>query len=177
MRPLPEKIHAQLLDKLQSSPSAKQLVARLPKLLLLPFAKLPASLRQAVIKKVLTQVLQSSLADGELNFLQDHFLRVVITDVYLTFYISVNDKALVIESERPEGYDVSFQGESHFMLLMMSREVDPDTLFFQRNLLMTGDTELGLEIKNFLDDFDMSALPATLQGALKQYGEVAVGNC
>ena len=175
MRPLPEKLQAQLLDKLQGNPSAKRLVALLPKLVLMPFVKLPASLQQSVIKKVLTQVLKSSLAEGELDFLQDHSLQVVITDVNLTFYISVNYKSLVIESDRPEGPEccnVSFQGESHFMLLMMSREVDPDTLFFQRKLLMTGDTELGLEIKNFLDDFDMEQVPKVLNFALQQFAAI-----
>jgi predicted lipid carrier protein YhbT len=37
-----------------------------------------------------------------------------------------------------------------FMALALRRE-DPDTLFFERRLLVTGDTELGLAIKNALD--------------------------
>jgi len=175
MRPLPEKLQTQLFDKLRNNPRTRQLVAHLPKCLLLPFTKLPSSLQKAVIKQVLSQVLKSSLAEGELDFLQDHYLQVVITDVNLTFYISVNYKSLVIESDRPEGPEccnVSFQGESHFMLLMMSREVDPDTLFFQRKLLMTGDTELGLEIKNFLDDFDMEQVPKVLNFALQQFAAI-----
>lgn len=37
-----------------------------------------------------------------------------------------------------------------FLALALRRE-DPDTLFFQRRLLVTGDTELGLVVKNALD--------------------------
>ncbi|MEE8428093.1 MAG: SCP2 sterol-binding domain-containing protein, partial [Gammaproteobacteria bacterium] len=52
---------------------------------------------------------------------------------------------------------------------------DSDTLFFQRRLRMEGDTELGLEIKNFLDSLDADALKlvkplnSALQKALPLY--------
>ncbi len=42
---------------------------------------------------------------------------------------------------------------------MMLREEDPDTLFFHRKLLIEGDTELGLIVKNLLDSVDWSATP------------------
>jgi predicted lipid carrier protein YhbT len=45
-----------------------------------------------------------------------------------------------------------------FLLLALRRE-DPDTLFFTRRLVMTGDTELGLIVKNVLDAIDWSRLP------------------
>jgi len=45
-----------------------------------------------------------------------------------------------------------------FLALALRRE-DPDTLFFTRRLVMTGDTELGLVVKNLLDAIDWSRLP------------------
>jgi O2-independent ubiquinone biosynthesis accessory factor UbiT len=42
------------------------------------------------------------------------------------------------------------------------REEDPDTLFFNRRLLLEGDTELGLRAKNWLDSLE---LPRWLQAA------------
>ena len=39
---------------------------------------------------------------------------------------------------------------SGYLALALRRE-DPDTLFFTRRLVMTGDTELGLVVKNALD--------------------------
>ena len=39
---------------------------------------------------------------------------------------------------------------SGYLALALRRE-DPDTLFFTRRLVMTGDTELGLVVKNTLD--------------------------
>ncbi len=45
-----------------------------------------------------------------------------------------------------------------FLALALRRE-DPDTLFFTRRLVMTGDTELGLVVKNLLDAIDWPRLP------------------
>jgi O2-independent ubiquinone biosynthesis accessory factor UbiT len=47
---------------------------------------------------------------------------------------------------------------SGFLSLALRRE-DPDTLFFTRRLVMTGNTELGLVVKNLLDAIDWSRLP------------------
>ena len=43
-----------------------------------------------------------------------------------------------------------------------TRQDDPDTLFFHRRLQITGDTELGLVVKNLLDSIE---LPAWLSAA------------
>jgi predicted lipid carrier protein YhbT len=53
------------------------------------------------------------------------------------------------------------------------RKEDPDTLFFSRRLLMEGDTELGLLVKNTLDAMELPPLdwrllmPARLLDGLK----------
>ncbi len=40
---------------------------------------------------------------------------------------------------------------------MVTKQKDPDTLFFQRKIKMQGSTELGLYVKNFLDGFDVES--------------------
>ncbi|MDR3159380.1 MAG: SCP2 sterol-binding domain-containing protein [Zoogloeaceae bacterium] len=50
--------------------------------------------------------------------------------------------------------DVTFRGELHAYLRLLTRQDDPDTLFFKRQLSIEGDTELGLAIKNLLDAID-----------------------
>ncbi len=45
---------------------------------------------------------------------------------------------------------------------------DPDTLFFSRSLVMEGDTELGLLVKNSLDAIDWSRLPGPLGQAVER---------
>jgi predicted lipid carrier protein YhbT len=54
-------------------------------------------------------------------------------------------------------------GVADFAALALRRE-DPDTLFFKRRLVMTGDTDLGLVVKNALDAIDWSRLPRPLRG-------------
>lgn len=43
-------------------------------------------------------------------------------------------------------------------IALLAREEDADTLFFNRRLLMEGDTELGLLVKNTLDGIDFGQL-------------------
>ena len=43
-------------------------------------------------------------------------------------------------------------------LQLLNRQEDPDTLFFNRSLLIEGDTELGLIVKNLLDSVDWTTL-------------------
>ena len=52
-------------------------------------------------------------------------------------------------------------GLSDFLQLAR-RRVDPDTLFFARRLVIEGDTELGLLLKNRLDALDLSSLARAL---------------
>jgi len=56
----------------------------------------------------------------------------------------------------PEGSpaDITIQGLLYAFLQLVTQEEDPDTLFFRRQLQFFGDTELGLEVKNFLAAFE-----------------------
>lgn len=66
---------------------------------------------------------------------------------------------------RDRQVDVSIRaGVADYLALALRRE-DPDTLFFKRRLVMTGDTDLGLVVKNALDAIDWSRLPRPLRGA------------
>ena len=63
--------------------------------------------------------------------------------------------------------DLAFSANVVDYLKLIRREEDPDTLFFNRKLLIEGDTERGLTVKNLLDAME----PATLKNlgaALRQ---------
>ncbi len=51
--------------------------------------------------------------------------------------------------------DLSFSADASAYLQMLTRQEDPDTLFFNRRLDIEGDTELGLRVKNMLDALDI----------------------
>lgn len=79
---------------------------------------------------------------------------------------------LGLSNGRIRGYDdgarpdATIAGTAHEFLLLAARREDADTLFFQRRLKMSGDTELGLYLKNFLDAFEPPARWAPLTRAL-----------
>ena len=55
--------------------------------------------------------------------------------------------------------DLAFRANLSAFLQVASRQEDPDTLFFNRELSIEGDTELGLIVKNMLDAIELPALP------------------
>jgi O2-independent ubiquinone biosynthesis accessory factor UbiT len=58
--------------------------------------------------------------------------------------------------------DLAFRANLSAFLQVAARQEDPDTLFFNRELSIEGDTELGLIVKNMLDAVDLSQLKPQL---------------
>jgi len=59
----------------------------------------------------------------------------------------------------PAAPDLSFRANLSAFLQLLARQEDPDTLFFNRELSIEGDTELGLVVKNMLDAVEWPKLP------------------
>ena len=55
--------------------------------------------------------------------------------------------------------DLRFRANLSAYLQQLARQEDPDTLFFNRELSIEGDTELGLIVKNMLDAIEWPRLP------------------
>lgn len=58
--------------------------------------------------------------------------------------------------------DLAFRANLSAFMQLIARQEDPDTLFFNRELSVEGDTELGLFVKNMLDAVEwpqLSSLP------------------
>lgn len=69
---------------------------------------------------------------------------------------------LRFEALRPDAVvDVTFTACAADFLLLATRRADPDTLFFERRLMIEGDTEAGLRLKNLLDAVE---IPGWLAG-------------
>ncbi len=66
----------------------------------------------------------------------------------------------------PQTPDLAFRANLSAFLQVASRQEDPDTLFFNRELSIEGDTELGLIVKNMLDAIDPSQFRPALPRAL-----------
>jgi predicted lipid carrier protein YhbT len=144
-----------------------------PRPLSLPFALLPDALHGRAVVAALNRVFAVALREGELDFMQGRSLRIAIQDMQLGFCLTLSqDRLAALQTTVP---DLSISGNLHAFMLMAARRADPDTLFFQRQLRMEGDTELGLAVKNFLAAQDMEEhwltrqMETLLQRALPLY--------
>lgn len=59
----------------------------------------------------------------------------------------------------PATPDLSFRANLSAFMQMIARQEDPDTMFFNRELSIEGDTELGLVVKNMLDAVEWPQIP------------------
>ena len=101
------------------------------------------------------------LPRDQLEPLSGKRLRVRVTDAGLTlrFALGTNGFRPVFDRQ-PD--DLRISATLRDFLALALREEDADTLFFGRRLLMEGDTELGLLVKNTLDAVDWAALRPTM---------------
>lgn len=125
----------------------------------------PPWVQTQVLSLGLNRFFQPELAKGELDFMGNKTLAIEISDYQLTFAIKLHRQQLNV-CLRPVTHDLLIRANSMDMFAMINNQVDPDTLFFQRRLLMLGDTELGLYCKNLLDSTGIERLPKTLSNGL-----------
>ncbi|MDU9086889.1 SCP2 domain-containing protein, partial [Klebsiella pneumoniae] len=110
-----------------------------------------------------------ALAEGELEFLEGRWLSIHVRDIGLLWYTSVVDGRLVVSQQADA--DVSFSADASDLLMIAARKQDPDTLFFQRRLVIEGDTELGLYVKNLMDAIELEQMPKALRVMLLQLAD------
>lgn len=150
-----------MLDKLRS-----RLVRTGPSLLKMPIQLTPFALKRQALEQLLAWQFRQALAEGELDFLDGRWLRIEVRDLGLHWFTSVQDDKLVVREQAQA--DVSFSADANDLLLIAARKQDPDTLFFQRRLVIEGDTELGLYVKNLMDAIEPEAMPKPLRVLLMQ---------
>ncbi|EPG4867101.1 ubiquinone anaerobic biosynthesis accessory factor UbiT [Klebsiella pneumoniae] len=153
-----------MLDKLRS-----RLVHFGPSLMSVPVKLAPFALKRQVLEQVLSWQFRQALAEGELEFLEGRWLSVHVRDIGLLWYTSVVDGRLVVSQQADA--DVSFSADASDLLMIAARKQDPDTLFFQRRLVIEGDTELGLYVKNLMDAIELEQMPKALRVMLLQLAD------
>lgn len=78
-------------------------------------------------------------------------LRVTDAGLTLRFMLTAKGFQAVSSTRAP---DVSISARACDFMALALRQEDPDSLFFSRRLVMEGDTDLGLLVKNTLDAVD-----------------------
>lgn len=153
-----------MLDKLRS-----RLVHFGPSLMSVPVKLTPFALKRQVLEQVAGWQFSQALADGELEFLDGRWLSIHVRDIGLKWYTSVQNDKLIVSQNADA--DVSFSADASDLLMIAARKQDPDTLFFQRRLVIEGDTELGLYVKNLMDAIELEQMPKALRIMLMQLAD------
>jgi predicted lipid carrier protein YhbT len=98
------------------------------------------------------------LPEESLQELEGKRFRVTVLDTGMVAEFSYSQGAFRPVFVSPGEPDLKFTADLSAFLQMVSRQEDPDTLFFNRSLSIEGDTELGLRVKNMLDALEWPRL-------------------
>ncbi len=127
-------------------------------------SKMPETIQQRPLEPLLNHALQVLIEEGEFDFLNDKCCCISVRDCDLQWNLTLKDDRLVLLTDQTA--DVTISATVSAFLDLVSQSVDPDTLFFQRQLSIEGDVELGLQVKNLLDALDEEELPVIWRQAL-----------
>jgi predicted lipid carrier protein YhbT len=141
-----------------SDSTSTRVLPELPSITRKPLAWVPMPLKASAITRALNALFAVPLQEGELEFLDQRTMNVIISDAGLEFSVIFSNGRLRADGPSAEA-DLTIAGTVYTFLLLATREEDADTLFFRRQLKTSGDTELGLYVKNFLDGLEPETLP------------------
>lgn len=146
---------------------------RLHRYAALPLIKLPFPVQRRFFRSLLEHLFSQAIRDGELDFLRGRWLAVRIEDLNWQLQLSQGyDRTLKL---RPGGTaDTEIRGPLRSFILLAAQREDPDALFFRRELIIEGDTDLGLQVKNWLDSLDADELPPPLLFPLRCAAEFVI---
>jgi len=125
----------------------------LPRPLVAPLSLVPGYMHARLLAAALNRILTVQLQAGELDFLVGRSIVIRVRDAGISYALTQSGKRLTALPD-PSASDLMIEATLYDFMLLAGRREDPDTLVFQRRLVMQGDTELGLQVKNFLDSLD-----------------------
>lgn len=114
---------------------------------------LPSAPGSRLFATALNLALVRHLPDDVRAALRGKRLCLCAPDAGIAFDFAWNGSAFA-PAARGDKPDLTISASLHDFVQLAARKEDPDTLFFSRRLLMEGDTELGLMVKNTLDAID-----------------------
>lgn len=143
-----------------------------PERLARPLRLLPQPILRRGSQRLISLVLGGSLAAGTLDELAGRTIGVEVSDLGLRWVVSIGDRSITVLDPATDA-ESTVRGSATDLLLLASRLEDADTLFFQRRLQLTGDTDLGLNVRNLLDQLPWEAIPLGLRVALNRGARIA----
>jgi O2-independent ubiquinone biosynthesis accessory factor UbiT len=134
----------------------------------------PTRVPTHVMAAAVNHLLRGQLLAARLGELSGKRFRLQVDDASMALTFEITSGGL-----RPASMDphVTIRGALRDFVALARRREDPDTLFFQRRLVVEGETETGLHLKNLLDgwDYDLEGhVRATLPRSLARFTITAV---
>lgn len=130
----------------------------------------PPAWQRRALEHAMARTLDAALRADALAFLQGRRLGIEVTDLALRWTVTFDGGRLRALDAPAEA---CVRGTATDLLLLAGRLEDADTLFFQRRLILTGDTELGLTARNLLDRLPWEEVPLGLRIALNRGARLA----
>ncbi len=136
------------------------------------FSILPQYPYSLAFAQALNLTLADTLRSKTLYPLHGKLICLRVTDAQISLYFSLNERG-ISANRTGKTPDLSLSAKAYDFISLAMRKEDPDTLFFSRRLLMEGDTELGLLLKNTLDALEFPPfnwrmlMPELVQAMLK----------
>ena len=110
--------------------------------------RVPVGIKRCLVEPLLNRTFAEPLAVGEFDALEGRRITLAIEDLGMALTLTLENERLRVCAQSGEA---AIRGGWREFLCLATRREDPDALFFQRRLLIEGDTELGLMVKNLLD--------------------------
>ena len=122
-------------------------------------SRLPSLPGSLVFAAAINPILKNHMSQELETRLHGKFLRFSVTDLMLDFNVLWTREGLVA-TWNVEEPDLTVSAGAHDFILLALGHEDADSLFFRGSLLMEGDTELGVLLKNMVDqlELDMTTL-------------------
>ena len=118
--------------------------------------RVPVPLKQLAAEAPLNQLFATAIADGEFDDFEGRRIRLEVAGgqpgITIGFWAG---RLRVIDGPG----EATIRGSLWAFRTLAERRQDPDQLFFQRRLVIEGDTELGLGLKNLLDSLEWKFMP------------------
>lgn len=133
---------------------------------------LPQYPHSLIFAQAVNFALKDKLRDEVWQPLHGKRVCIRVRDAGVSFHFTLGPSG-IIARHASASPDLTIGAAAQDFLLLALRKEDPDTLFFSRRLVMEGDTELGLLVKNTLDGMELppldfrALLPARLFGQLR----------
>lgn len=135
---------------------------------------LPAYPGSMLFVSALNMILMPRLPEDVKIAILGKQLRLTISDAKLDFNFVWTKGGFVAGWGKVQP-DMVISASAYDFYLLSRREEDPDTLFFSRRLVIAGDTELGLLLKNTIDAMDLNVFELVKSVPVRKFLELIPG--